>query len=1238
MKTIVILFILIGFINNYYSQTVLINPSSDGGFETGTTFAANGWSTANASTNIWTLGNAPGGQSGLRCAYISNAGDGGSWSYTNSTLQTSHFYKSVTFPAGQTYINLSFKWKCQGESGYDRIYVYTNTSIPTAGTPASSTSSWGTAVIVGGPYNSNTAWQTVNISLPGTLAGTTQYLIFTWQNDGSLGTNPPGAIDDISLTAQAPYLMSNTPITTCSGQWLDDGGLANYTSNDYTQTFTPGSVGMNLQFTFTSWTMGDADDYLIIYDGPNTSSPIIGTYNNTTGSPGTITATNSTGQLTFLWFSDNNGLDAGWQANISCVTPPPSNDNCSGAIPLTVSSTCTYSTYSNVSASATTGVPAPGCANYIDDDVWFSVIVPDCGHLNFDTQTGSITDGGMAIYSGNCSSLTLIECDDDDSPNGSMPMIDRTGLTPGSTVYIRFWEYGGDVQGTFGICVKDMEPPCSGTPLAGTISATPNSVSCPNTSVTLNSTGYTIGCNITYLWQSSLDNSTWSDIIGANTIPYSLVVTSQSYYRLKIVCLNSGIVSYSSSVQVNVLGSAPINDDPCNAIILNVGTNGQCSYQTFTNNCSSGSSGIYAPGCASYSSGDVWFQATVPASGRLIVDLSANGGLTDMGMAWYQGTCSDLSAAGNLIECDDDDSQNGAMPMICRTGTLCTVPGDCAQNGTLTPGSIVYIRVWDYSGNETGTFDICAYEPTNPGAPSLCSNAQVISSLPFSALNETTCCRGNEYTSANICASSYMDGEDFLYQYTPSSNQSIDITLTGTSSYTGIFVIQGCPDQPSSSCIASNTSSSGNPHLCGVSLSSGITYYIMIDTDPTPTCTPFNIQIYPSSAPSCGLNYTLSSISYSPDPHAGTNVGINADDRFASSYSPIGFTFCFDGINYTRCLISSNGYIIFDPIGCASNLPSSNAAPDGTSGWSISSSIPNTSNAPRNCIMFPWHDIDPSLGSPEMKYQTIGTAPNRRFVVSFQNIPMFGSSCSGITYTGQVKLFETTNNIEVHIANKQYCSGWNGGAAILGIHNYNGTQAIVPTGYNYPTQWNSTNQAWRFTSNCTICTTPLPINLISFKANCLYNDNIELEWITSSEINNDYFLLYKSYDATNFILIDKIKANGNNNSTITYKYTYYEEYFNRNVYYKLEQVDFNGDVHSFDVISNNCLEQNDEYIITPNPSYNGYFNIKGLKPNDRVQIINSIGKSMLNNTKLDNGIYGIFVNNKFIGKLVVKTF
>ena len=44
----------------------------------------------------------------------------------------------------------------------------------------------------------------------------------------------------------------------------------------------------------------------------------------------------------------------------------------------------------------------------------------------------------MALYSGDCNTMALIECDDDDSENGLMPLINRTGLTPGSTVFVRF--------------------------------------------------------------------------------------------------------------------------------------------------------------------------------------------------------------------------------------------------------------------------------------------------------------------------------------------------------------------------------------------------------------------------------------------------------------------------------------------------------------------------------------------------------------------------------------------------------------------------------------------------------------------------------------------------------------------------------------------------------------------------------------------------------------------------------
>ncbi|NVO01905.1 MAG: hypothetical protein HXX09_04315, partial [Bacteroidetes bacterium] len=148
--------------------------------------------------------------------------------------------------------------------------------------------------------------------------------------------------------------------------------------------------------------------------------------------------------------------------------PPPAltNDEPCNAIALTPTSTCSYTTYTNAGATATAGVTAPGCSSYSGGDVWFSVVVPAGGSLIFDSQTGVITDGGMALYSGTCGSLTLIACDDDGSVNGLMPMISATSLVAGSTIWVRFWEYGNDNNGTFGLCVTaptppPVQPPCT---------------------------------------------------------------------------------------------------------------------------------------------------------------------------------------------------------------------------------------------------------------------------------------------------------------------------------------------------------------------------------------------------------------------------------------------------------------------------------------------------------------------------------------------------------------------------------------------------------------------------------------------------------------------------------------------------------------------------------------------------------------------------------------------------------
>jgi hypothetical protein len=152
-------------------------------------------------------------------------------------------------------------------------------------------------------------------------------------------------------------------------------------------------------------------------------------------------------------------------SQISCILffatlgfSQPANDNPCAATALTIGASCTYATYTNAAATASAGVPAPGCASYSGGDVWFSVTVPANGQVTADMNTGVMTDSGMGFYTGTCGSLTLLSCDDDSSPNGLMSMIAATGLTPGTTLFIRVWEYGNNNNGTFSICVTSPAP------------------------------------------------------------------------------------------------------------------------------------------------------------------------------------------------------------------------------------------------------------------------------------------------------------------------------------------------------------------------------------------------------------------------------------------------------------------------------------------------------------------------------------------------------------------------------------------------------------------------------------------------------------------------------------------------------------------------------------------------------------------------------------------------------------
>lgn len=97
-------------------------------------------------------------------------------------------------------------------------------------------------------------------------------------------------------------------------------------------------------------------------------------------------------------------------------------------------------------------------------------------------------------------------------------------------------------------------PSCSGTPTAGTLNSSTNSVSCAGGNVNFSVSGSSSGCGISYQWQSSPNGSTWSNIAGANSSNYSQFVSSTTYFRRRVTCSNGGSTSTSNSVVVTYSG------------------------------------------------------------------------------------------------------------------------------------------------------------------------------------------------------------------------------------------------------------------------------------------------------------------------------------------------------------------------------------------------------------------------------------------------------------------------------------------------------------------------------------------------------------------------------------------------------------------------------------------------------------------------------------------------------------
>jgi hypothetical protein len=176
------------------------------------------------------------------------------------------------------------------------------------------------------------------------------------------------------------------------------------------------------------------------------------------------------------------------------------------------------------------------------------------------------------------------------------------------------------------------------------------------------------------------------------------------------------------------------------------------------------------------------------------------------------------------------------------------------------------------------------------------------------------------------------------------------------------------------------------------------------------------------------------------------------------------------------------------------------------------------------------------------------------------------------------------------------------------------------------------------------CRTLLPVELTYFKAN--YNFPFaHLTWRTESELNNDRFEIEKSVDGLNWKYISNIKGKGTTNVPQDYAFID-EEIIEHITYYRLKQLDFNGEYSysSIEIVNPYNAENS---LFYPNPANDEIIITLPSENEIHYQIIDQLGRTILNGTnpagtknifvqELETGIYFLFINNTCFGKLVKK--
>ncbi|MEM6261573.1 MAG: T9SS type A sorting domain-containing protein, partial [Bacteroidota bacterium] len=260
--------------------------------------------------------------------------------------------------------------------------------------------------------------------------------------------------------------------------------------------------------------------------------------------------------------------------------------------------------------------------------------------------------------------------------------------------------------------------------------------------------------------------------------------TSNYFWACLLTCMIFGSTA---------LAQAPVNDDCTGALTLPLGSNTCGAFVSATNVNATTSAQLFGGFCGGIQGGDVWFTLTMPVSGQVSVDHRFTG-WSSAAFEVYTGTCAGL----NYLGCLDFNNVAPGIPFQLN----------------LASGTVVYIRVWDFGNNNTGTVELCAAELIPP-ANDDCANAQV--------LTQGAGCSPTQGTVANATAAAAncigTGNRDVWYSFVATStNPVIDVDAN----FDAVVQLY------SGGCAGTSLVCSDPEYIAATGLTIGTTYHIRV--------------------------------------------------------------------------------------------------------------------------------------------------------------------------------------------------------------------------------------------------------------------------------------------------------------------------------------------------------------------------------------------------------------------------